>query len=127
MKLESKLNAVIRLQIVCAVIAVGACYAFGKPSVAFSVGYVSFILVLSGLSLGAGIIKTAETEDPLKGIKILYVRAFIRFLVTMALLVVGFLYLDLNIIGVFVGGILFYFVPFLELGREAMSAKNKNT
>jgi len=124
--LQEKLNSVIKLQVTLAIMAAGVALSFNETLIAFSIVYVSGVLVLGGMSLGAGIVQASEAKDPHSGMRGLYVRAFIRFSFSVILLAVGFVYFALDMKGVLVSLLLYYSVPVLELAKEAMGLQKKN-
>ncbi len=122
--LEKKLNSLFRIQCFIALVSSVLFWATGQPDMAVAVAYVSALLLANGLSLGAGIVLSAEVS-PLKGLRVLYVRAAIRFLLSTGFLVVGFYYLKLNIFGVLFAAALYYAVPLFEMGKEAVMLKRE--
>ena len=123
--LQEKLNSVIKLQVTLAILAAGISLSVGESNIAFSIAYVSAIMVVGGMSLGAGIIQASEITDSLKGMQGLYIRAFIRFGASMGLLIVGFMYLSLNMRGIIISLLLYYVVPLFELAKEAMGLNKR--
>ena len=123
--LKERLNSVIKAQLFLAILTGGLFLGTGKKEIAVSLFFTSFILILSSLLLGGGILNAYEENDPVKGIRGLYVRAIFRFLIVAIFLGAGFYFLKLNIAGVMLSFFIFYSLPLFFLGREALRLKKK--